>query len=85
MSVFQPAESCNPRFPILNYTLHVMSVPGQRQLNFSRPEQNPIVVNLTTGLELDRSFQVYIEACISINCRQSQTQVLSELWGLLLP
>lgn len=30
------------------------------------------------GLESDRIFEVFIETCISINCRQSGTRVLSE-------
>lgn len=74
--VLQVATSCNPRFPILNYSISISSVLDRRLLNFIG---NPFVMSLgISGLEMDNEYQVFIETCISLTCRQSNPRTLSE-------
>lgn len=67
-------------FPILNYSLSIPSVLERGLLNVNA-EQVGGVFDLSfevPGLESDGIFVVFIETCILINCRQSETRVLSK-------
>lgn len=78
--ISQPALSCNPRFPILNYSLSIPSVLERNQLNLNaEQDQGTLIVDVEVpGLESNRIFEVFIETCILITCRQSGLRVLSE-------
>lgn len=75
----QPAQSCNPNFTISNYSLLIPSMSERVLLNENIAGINFIMASMEIpGLERDRIFEVFIEACIEINCRRSGARTLSK-------